>query len=267
MRMNFRPKILLLCTTVGIILGMWLSFTPPGLLGKADAVGYAVCHRISSRSFFFGERQTPLCARCNGMYLGAAAGLLYQFRRKHAGGMPPLKISLALGLFLIAFGLDGINSYLRFFPDAPGLYAPQNWLRLATGIGLGSGMAAIVYPTFNQTIWKEWSSAPALGGWNDLAVILATGALLGASMYSENPLLVYPLAVIGSATILVILSMVYTMVWVLIRRRENRFPGWDEVTPYLIAGFGTAILQIAVMDAGRYWLTGTWDGFFVNQML
>ncbi len=267
MRKNYRSKNLLLAIAVGILLGVWLFFTPPGLLGKADAVGYAVCHRIGSRSFFMGDRQTPLCARCNGMYLGAAAGLIYQLRRKRAGGMPPLKISLVLGLFLVAFGLDGVNSYLRFFPAAPGLYAPQNWLRLTTGIGLGLGMAAIVYPTFNQTIWRDWNGKPALGRWSDLAAVLATGAVLGLAMYSENPLLVYPLAVLGSATILAILSLVYTLVWVLMRRKENRFLTSEEITPYVIAGFGTSLLQIAVMDAGRYWLTGTWDGFFTNQAL
>ena len=31
---------------LGILLFAWLLNTPPGLLGKADAVGYAVCHRI-----------------------------------------------------------------------------------------------------------------------------------------------------------------------------------------------------------------------------
>jgi hypothetical protein len=29
----------------------WLSIAPPGILGKADALGYAVCHRLDERSF------------------------------------------------------------------------------------------------------------------------------------------------------------------------------------------------------------------------
>ena len=39
--------------------------------GKADHIGYAVCHQISVRSYFFGDHQLPLCARCSGQYLGA----------------------------------------------------------------------------------------------------------------------------------------------------------------------------------------------------
>ena len=55
----------------------WVYFTPEGILGKAGAVGYAVCHRIDLRSFHLGLRQLPLCARCTGMYLGALLGLTY----------------------------------------------------------------------------------------------------------------------------------------------------------------------------------------------
>ena len=43
-------KILLVLAAV-IIVTVWLAKTPDGLLGKADAIGYAVCHRIDARSF------------------------------------------------------------------------------------------------------------------------------------------------------------------------------------------------------------------------
>ena len=50
--------------------------SPPwSVLEKADAVGSAVCHRISFRSFHLAGRQLPLCVRCTGTYLGVIAGL------------------------------------------------------------------------------------------------------------------------------------------------------------------------------------------------
>ena len=55
---------ILLILATGLILFGWLAYTPPGLLGKADAIGYSVCHRIAVRSFMLGDRQVPLCARC-----------------------------------------------------------------------------------------------------------------------------------------------------------------------------------------------------------
>ena len=85
--------------SVALLLLGWLLNTPAGLLGKADAIGYAVCHRIDVRSFHLGDRPLPLCARCSGMYLGAGLGLIYQsiFSRRHTG-TPPLRVIVPLGL-------------------------------------------------------------------------------------------------------------------------------------------------------------------------
>jgi uncharacterized membrane protein len=73
---------------VGLVFIGWLINTPTGLLGKADAVGYAVCHRIDVRSFHLGERPLPLCARCSGMYLAAVLNIVYQAEVAQRSGMP-----------------------------------------------------------------------------------------------------------------------------------------------------------------------------------
>lgn len=245
----------------GLVLALWWIQTPPGLLGKADAVGYAVCHRIAERSFFVGDRQTPLCARCSGMYLGALLGFVYLNRLGRRGGMPALKINLVLGAFLAAFALDGGNSYLNFFPQAPGLYQPQNWLRLVTGTGLGLGIAALLMPVFHQSVWQEVAPEPSLATWREFLPLLALAAGVIAMVWSGNLLLLYPLALLSSLGILVILTLVYTVVWVMITKQENRFTSLRGLAFFLVAGFATALLQIAVIDAGRYWLTGTWAGF------
>ena len=70
---------------LAVILGILLA-PPHGLLDKADHAAFAVCHRISERSFTFAGRPLPLCARCSGTYLGALAGLIVLARA--AGGAP-----------------------------------------------------------------------------------------------------------------------------------------------------------------------------------
>jgi uncharacterized membrane protein len=40
------------------------------------AVGSLICHQRPDRSFFWGEQQFPVCARCTGLYLSAAFGLI-----------------------------------------------------------------------------------------------------------------------------------------------------------------------------------------------
>jgi uncharacterized membrane protein len=265
-RFHLSARHLLSAIAAGIILGIWLYYTPPGLLGKADAVGYAVCHRIGERSFFIGERQTPLCARCTGMYLGALTGWIFQQRYGRRGKLPSLKISIILGLFLVGFGIDGVNSYLHFFPNAPSLYQPQNWLRLISGNGMGLGMAALLFPAFNQTIWKDWLDESALHSWKQLGVLLILIAAGALATLSQNPLLLYPLSVLSSLTIVVLLTIIYTMVAVLVTHKDNTFEHWEDLFPYLALGFTVAILQISLMDGGRFLLTHTWDGFNANLL-
>jgi uncharacterized membrane protein len=254
------PRISLIAATCLTLFG-WLVLTPPGLLGKADAAGYAVCHRIAVRSFHIGDRQTPLCARCTGMFLGALLGILYQARSGKRAGMPSVKISVLLALFFLAFAVDGGNSYLHFFPNAPSLYQPENWLRLVTGTGVGLGIAAVLFPVFNQVAWQNLENRPALGRWRDFLPLLGLAAFVDLAVLSENPLLLYPLALLSALAIFVILSMVYAVVWLMISKKENRAVRLQDLHIPAIAGFFIALLQIILLDAFRFLLTGTWAGF------
>jgi uncharacterized membrane protein len=253
-------KILLVAIT-GAVLAGWLFFTPPGLLGKADAAGYAVCHRITARSFLIGDRQTPLCARCSGMFLGALLGMAYHLRFGRRGALPPLKISVVLAAFLVAFGLDGANSYIQFFPNAPSAYEPQNWLRLVTGTGVGLGIAAILYPVIQQSIWRSYQNQPVLAGWREFLPLLGLAVVLVLAVLSNNPLVLYPLAVLSALSLFLLLSLVYMLVWIMLIKRENRYQSYRELWTPAVAGFLVALLQIAVIDAVRFWFTGTWAGF------
>lgn len=40
----------------------------------AFAAGHFICHQRPERSFFLHGRQLPVCARCTGLYAGAALG-------------------------------------------------------------------------------------------------------------------------------------------------------------------------------------------------
>ena len=252
----------LLIVTVAMLLVGWLLNTPPGLLGKADAVGYAVCHRIDVRSFHLGERQVPLCARCSGMYLGAVLGLGFQaWQRPRRAGTPPWRVLIALGLLAAAFAVDGLNSYMHLIPGTPRLYEPQNWLRLFTGSGMGLALAGMLYPAFNQTMWSRSDSRPALDSLPTLAVMVGLAGLVNLLVLTENPFLLYPLALISAAGVLLVLTLVYSMVWLMLARAESSLERISQAWLPLLGGFGLALLQIAALDWLRYLLTGTWNGF------
>jgi len=250
---------------VGLLFFGWLINTPGGLLGKADAVGYAVCHRIDARSFHLGERQVPLCARCSGMYLGAMLGLIFQaIVGRSRSGMPAGRLWVVLGLLVAAFGVDGLNSYLHFFPGAPTLYEPQNWLRLLTGTGMGVVIAAALYPAFNQTVWTKQVRRPALENLRSLMILLVSALVLDLVVLTENPLILYPLALISAAGVLVLLSMIYSMLWLMVLRIENRFESLIQLVLPLTGGFGLALVQIAALDYVRFLFTGSWEGFHLG---
>src|SRR6185436_2450064 len=153
-----------------IVFAFWFYNAPPGLLGKADAVGYAICHRIDERSFHVGDRQLPLCARCTGEFYASGISLLFfSFASKKKSGMPGWKLGAPLFLFFLAFGIDGSNSYLYLlkqtsgaFGNIPNLYIPNNTLRLFTGSGMGIALASIIFPAFNQSVWKTYDPSPVL---------------------------------------------------------------------------------------------------------
>jgi len=100
---------------------------PVPFLEKMHLVGYAICHQMPEHSYHLGGRQLPLCARCTGIYLGALGGLLTLFAlgKGRAARLPPLKLLAILMGFIALFAIDGLNSYLAFFPDAPHLYEPR----------------------------------------------------------------------------------------------------------------------------------------------
>ena len=91
--------------------------------------------------------------------------------------------------------------------------------------------------------------------------LLSLAVLLDLIVLSEFWPALYILALISSAGVLVLLSMVYSMVFLMLLRKENLFERLGQMLVPLSAGFFLALLQIAALDIVRYWLTGTWNGF------
>lgn len=252
-----------------IAFAVWFSVAPPGLLGKADAVGYAICHRISERSFHIGERQLPLCARCTGEFFSAAIALIFfAIVSPRKSGMPTWKLGAPLLLFLIAFGIDGSNSYLYLIkgtaPGAlaniPNLYIPNNTLRLFTGSGMGISLASILYPAFNQSVWKHADKERALD-WKKLGILISIILLVDLAVLTESPIVLYPVAILSVLGVLALLIMVFSLVWLLVMRQENEFASLREMWMPFLAGITLAILMITAIDLLRFKLTGTWGGF------
>jgi uncharacterized membrane protein len=252
-----------------IVFAVWFYNAPPGLLGKADAIGYAICHRIGERSFHIGDRQLPLCARCTGEFYAAGITLLFlAITSKKKSGMPGWKLGVPLIIFLVAFGIDGSNSYLYLLKQTsdgvlnniPNLYIPNNTLRLFTGSGMGIALASILFPAFNQSAWKAYDPTPALT-WKQLGILIGTVLIINLLILTESDLILYPIAIFSVSGVLALLIMVFSMAWVLIMREENVFDSLAQMWIPLLAGTTLAFILITVIDVLRFKLTGTWGGF------
>jgi uncharacterized membrane protein len=252
-----------------LVFAFWFYNAPPGLLGKADAIGYAICHRIGERSFHIGDRQLPLCARCTGEFYAAGLTLLFlAITSKKKSGMPGWKLGLPLLLFLVAFGIDGSNSYLYLLKQTsngvlnniPNLYIPNNTLRLFTGSGMGIALAAILFPAFNQSAWKAYDPGPALT-WKQLGLLVGIVLMINLLVLTESELVLYPIAMLSVLGVLALLIMVFGMAWVLMMREENTFDSLVQMWMPFLAGTTFAFILITVIDVLRFRLTGTWGGF------
>jgi len=247
----------------------WMYISPEGALGKLDAVGYAVCHRIDVRSFHIGDRQLPLCARCTGEFYAAGLALLFQvFISGKRSKLPSRGIIAVLVLFFLAFGVDGSNSYLYLLKQTahgalekiPNLYVPNNVLRLFTGSGMGIALAAVLYPVVNQTLWREIDDRPALE-WKSFGILIGSVIVVNLLILTDSPIVLYPIAYLSALGTLSLLVIVFAILWIMIMRQDNTFEHPRQLWLPLLAGFTLAMLMILSIDLFRLQLTGTWSGF------
>jgi len=245
-----------------LVIATFVLSPPWTVLGKTRLVGYAICHQIPERSFHIHGQQLPLCARCTGIYMGALTGftLMWLMGRKRAASLPPVPITLVFVGFIVTLGIDGINSYLTFFPGMPHLYEPQNWLRLTTGTLEGLALSAFVFPVLNYSLWRDANqSAPSVRNFKELALMVAAGGVIILLILLELPLLLYPLAVLSTLGVLVMLGSINTMIVVALSRREGTALTWRQVVLPVSAGLAIAFLLIGGMDTVRAVITRAFE--------
>lgn len=261
-----RILLLLALTACAAAFGLWLALTPGGLYGKADAVGYAVCHRITVRSFLFPDgRQIPMCARCSGTFIGVIVGLVVPgllFGKRRAALYPPLWAIILLVGFSAWWAFDGTNSFSHLLPvgTTPRLYQPTNFLRLTTGMFHGITMGSLVLPSVNATLWALPEKEATLDKPWHLLALFSIGVVLIAMVYSQYAIFLYPLALVSAVGAIAILTAVCTIMITTVFQRENTALDLMDALPMFLFGAAAAMTLLGVVAALRFALFGSWDG-------
>ena len=174
-----------------------------------------------------------------------------------------MRVIAVLILFIAVMGVDGVNSYLTLISGMPHLYEPQNWLRLITGTLNGVAVSGLVFPMFNQTLWRRWEDRPTIRDLRELGGVVLAAAAVILMVLSDNPTVLYPLALLSAAGVLLLLTMTNSMIFMLLTRTENKATNWRETFVPLAAGLTMALAMIVLIDVARYTFTGTWGGFVI----
>lgn len=110
-----------------------------------------VCHQLPERSFHLSGHPLAVCARCLGIYVGLAAGvLLYPLVRSLRSAETPARLWL-----FVAVAPTAIDFSLGFF----GIWANTHLSRLLTGALLGATAAFFIVPgliDLSRTNWRQF---------------------------------------------------------------------------------------------------------------
>ncbi len=239
------------------IISLFIAATPPGLWDKARLIGYALCHQLPDRSFFIHEHQTPLCARCTGMYLGFLTGLIFLIirRRTHAARMPSTSIISALIGFITIMGIDGINSTISIIPGAPQLYHTTNIHRIVTGSLFGIAMCMLFFPVFSTAIWRQPSGERSVKNWPELIVMVLAALVIDAVVLTQADWLFYPVTILSIVGPLLLLSFMGAIIVLTVRNLVNSVDRWRQLAMPMFAGAALGLILVTMMDVLRVAVT------------
>ena len=98
---------------------------------------------------------------------------------------------------------------------------------------------------------------------NDLKILFVTvglGIFVDLLILTEAKFVLFPAALVSAGGVVLLLSMVYTILWIRVLQKENQFTRLSQITRYGVVGFMMTITQIALFDLTRFIITGNWNG-------
>ncbi len=208
--------------------------------------------------------QLPLEARDFGIYVGFLTlwAYLWLLGHGHAKGMPKPWIMVTLILFVAIMGIDGVNAFLYDLRTinnlpVPYLYTPRLELRLATGLLCGYAFAGLLVPVVNFSLWRDYDMRLVLGNWKQFAGGLVLLVILFALNASEMGIFFWPLAIITSASTIILIALINLVFVISILGKTAAATTWRDALNPFAAGVILSIIELGAMSLMRYAVLGT----------
>jgi uncharacterized membrane protein len=113
--------------------------------GLTYAFGSLICHQRPERSFYIDAAQLPVCARCFGLYAGAALGVIAGLKPcatlPRSSRLSWWRNPLGLRKVVIAAALP---TAITWTSEVLGLWSPTNLTRFVAALPLGAAVAVTV---------------------------------------------------------------------------------------------------------------------------
>ncbi len=226
-------------------------FLPGGtLIDRLQVLDSGVCAQLPTHSFFPGGIQLPLCSRNTGIYTGFSATFLVLLfsRRLRAMYLPGFAVSLMLGLTVLVLAVDGFNS-LFLDLGLPHFYQPHNLLRLATGLGTGTAMAAFLLPITSGMLWRQDDHRSSFATPRQLVIMLPVLLLAFLVIASQAAWTLYPIAILSSAGLITALTLINLVFALGLTGRHNRYTHPRQVIPLAALAVALALVELYALAA------------------
>jgi uncharacterized membrane protein len=240
---------------LGLTLALGLVLLPiRGLDYRLQMVVHGVC--AQAHYLNIGALRMPLCARNTGIYAGFAGALLalVALGRARAAQLPPIPITLALVLGVLAMAVDGVNSLLLDI-GVPNLYAPRNELRVASGLLMGTAIAVFMLLMLNVALRRTpGADRRVVDSWIEYAALLLVDLGVYLLVFFGPPFLYYPLAILSVGGITAVLFASNMFVFAMIGGQEGRVERLAQLARPATLGLIFAGLELALLAGLRLWV-------------
>jgi uncharacterized membrane protein len=223
---------------------------------KAQAVLHGLCAQRPSHSLTLGGATLPFDARMTGIYGGFAVTTLYLLARGRfrAFRLPSRGTLALLVAFVAAMAVDGTNALLVDLRIDP-LYAPDNRLRLATGLLTGVSLGVMLCFLVATTVWRrgDWARR-TVSGPGEVALIVALQIPFAAVALSGWGVLYAPVAVGLVVAAVVAVSALALTTLLLLTCRDRSYERLADAQLPAAAGLALGVAAMLVIAGARFWL-------------